>query len=141
VPRITQRAQNGMLIAVDGTSGIVAVNPDERLIKFFVAQKARFAELERELLKLKKLPAVTLDGREVELSANIELPDEVDTAIAHGAKGIGLLRSEYFYLERGRLPEEEEQYRDYRGVVEKVAPDPVIIRTFDLTATSSSSSR
>ncbi len=132
VPRITQRAQNGMLIAVDGTSGIVAVNPDERLIKFFEAQKARFAELERELLKLKKLPAVTLDGREVELSANIELPDEVDTAIAHGAKGIGLLRSEYFYLERGRLPEEEEQYRDYRGVVEKVAPDPVIIRTFDL---------
>jgi phosphotransferase system enzyme I (PtsI) len=132
VPRITARIQTGMLIAVDGASGQVAVNPDERLIKFFEAQKARFADLERDLLKLKNLPAVTLDGREVELSANIELPDEVESAVSNGARGIGLLRSEYFYLERGRLPEEEEQVRDYTRVVEQVAPDPVIIRTFDL---------
>ena len=63
VSRITDRVSSGSLMAVDGTSGQVAVNPDERTIKFFETQKALFAELERELLKLKNLPAVTLDGR------------------------------------------------------------------------------
>jgi len=132
VSRITERIQTGSLIAVDGTSGQVAVNPDERLIKFFESQKAIFAELERELLKLKNLPAVTTDGREVELSANIELPDEVDRALSYGAKGIGLLRTEYLSLGSGELPDEEQQYADYRNVLERVAPDSVIIRTFDL---------
>ncbi|MFO7768288.1 MAG: phosphoenolpyruvate--protein phosphotransferase [bacterium] len=132
VPRITERVQSGMLIAVDGTSGQVATGPDERTIKFFEAQKARFAELERELLKLRNLPAVTLDGREVELSANIELPHEVDTALSHGAKGVGLLRTEYLYMGRDDLPGEEEQYADYAEIVERIAPESVIIRTFDL---------
>lgn len=132
VSRITERIRSGSLIAVDGTSGQVAVNPDEHLIKFFETQKAIFAELERELLKLKNLPAVTLDGREVELSANIELPEEVESALSHGARGIGLLRTEYLYLGREDLPGEEEQYADYAGIVEQVAPDSVIIRTFDL---------
>lgn len=132
VTGITDRAKTGTLIAVDGTSGQVAVNPDERTIKFFEAQKALFAELERELLKLKNLPAVTLDGREVELSANIELPEEVERALRHGARGIGLLRTEYIYLGREELPGEEEQYSDYRKIVDQVKPDSVIIRTFDL---------
>ncbi len=132
VSRITERFRTGTLIAVDGTSGQVAVNPDERLIKFFESQKAIFAELERELLKLKNLPAVTLDGREVELSANIEMPDEVERAISFGARGIGLLRTEYLYLDRGELPGEEEQYTDYRDVLERISPDTAIIRTFDL---------
>jgi len=132
VPRITDRIQSGMLIAVDGTSGQVAVGPDEQTIKYFEAQKARFAELERELLKLKNLPAVTLDGREVELSANIELPDEVEVALSNGAQGIGLLRTEYLYLGEAVVPEEDRQYEDYRKIVERVAPDSVIIRTFDI---------
>ena len=132
VPRITERIQTGMLIAVDGTSGQVAVGPDEQTIKYFEAQKARFAELERELLKLKNLPAVTLDGREVELSANIGLATDVDVALSHGAKGIGLLRTEYLYLGESQVPEEERQYEDYVKIVEQVAPDSVIVRTFDI---------
>jgi phosphotransferase system enzyme I (PtsI) len=132
VPRITERIKSGMLIAVDGTSGQVAVNPDEQTIKYFEVQKARFAELVRELLKLKNLPAVTLDGREVDLSANIELPSEVDTAISHGAKGIGLLRTEYLYLGQPHLPGEQQQFEDYTEIVERIAPESVIIRTFDL---------
>ena len=132
VSRITERARTGSLIAVDGTSGQVALNPDERTIKFFESQKAIFAELERELLKLKNLPAVTLDGREVELSANVEDPMEMENVIRYGASGIGLLRTEYLYLNRGELPQEDEQYADYREIVEKTAPDSVIIRTFDL---------
>lgn len=132
VSRITERARTGSLVAVDGTSGQVALNPDERTIKFFESQKAIFAELERELLKLKNLPAVTLDGREVELSANVEDPMEMENVIRYGASGIGLLRTEYLYLDRGELPQEDEQYADYREIVEKTAPDSVIIRTFDL---------
>jgi phosphotransferase system enzyme I (PtsI) len=132
VARVTERIQSGHLIAVDGTSGQVAINPDEQTIKYFEAQKARFAELERELLRLKNLPAVTLDGREVELSANIELPAEVDSAISHGAMGVGLLRTEYLYIGEDELPDEERQYRDYTDIVERLAPDPVIIRTFDI---------
>lgn len=132
VSRITERVRTGSLIAVDGTSGQVAVNPDEYMIKFFESQKAIFAELERELLKLKNLPAVTLDGREVELSANIEFPEGVESALSYGARGIGLLRTEYLYLGCEELPSEDKQYSDYLKMVEQVAPDSVIIRTFDL---------
>lgn len=132
VSGIREMARTGALIAVDGTSGQVALNPDERTIKFFESKKAIFAELERELLSLKNLPAVTLDGREVELSANLELPGEIESVIRYGARGIGLLRTEYLYLERGELPGEDEQYADYREIVERMAPDSVIIRTFDL---------
>jgi len=132
VSGIKKLARTGMLIAVDGTSGQVALSPDERIIKFFESQKAIFAELERDLLKLKNLPAVTMDGREVELSANIELPGEMNNAIKYGARGVGLLRTEYLYLERGELPSEDEQYADYREIVEAATPDSVIIRTFDL---------
>jgi len=132
VSRITERVRTGSLIAVDGTSGQVAVNPDEYMIKFFESQKAVFAELERELLKLKNLPAVTLDGREVELSANIEFPEGVESALSYGARGIGLLRTEYLYLGCEELPSEDKQYSDYLKMVEQVAPDSVIIRTFDL---------
>ncbi|MCK4771957.1 MAG: phosphoenolpyruvate--protein phosphotransferase [Candidatus Latescibacteria bacterium] len=132
VSRITERVRTGSLIAVDGTSGQVAVNPDEYMIKFFESQKAIFAELERELLKLKNLPAVTLDGREVELSANIEFPEGVESALNYGARGIGLLRTEYLYLGCEELPSEDKQYSDYLKMVEQVAPDSVIIRTFDL---------
>ena len=132
VSRITERVATGMLIAIDGTSGQVAVGPDERTIKFFEAQKARFAELERDLLKLRNLPAVTLDGREVELSAKIEFPEEADIALSNGARGIGLLRTEYFYLRQQDRPDEERQYADYVRIVERIAPESVIIRTFDL---------
>jgi phosphotransferase system enzyme I (PtsI) len=77
-------------------------------------------------------PAVTLDGRRVELGANIELPEDVDHVLAAGADGIGLFRTEFFYLNRAELPGEEEQYRAYREVAERMSPRPVIIRTMDL---------
>jgi len=132
VSRITERVRTGSLVAVDGTSGLVALKPDERTIKFFESQKAIFAGLERDLLKLKNLPAVTLDGREVELSANVEIPAEMENVIRYGARGVGLLRTEYLYLDREELPGEDEQYDDYCDIVEKASPDSVIIRTFDL---------
>jgi len=88
--------------------------------------------MEKELLTLRDYPAVTLDGHTIELSGNVEIPGEVEEIISHGAKGIGLFRTEYFFITRKKLPSEEEQYRFYSDVVKRVSPDPVIVRTLDV---------
>src|SRR6202022_4496592 len=100
---------------------------------------ARYGELEskrvqitQKLAELRETKSTTRDGRHIVLSANIELPDDVDAVAAKGAEGIGLYRTEFLYLNRGTLPTEDEQLETYRKVAERVAPDPLIIRTFDL---------
>lgn len=129
---VTQKVCPGDLLVVDGTHGVVLVNPDEGTLQEYQERREVFIQRGRELLALSDKPATTLDGRTVELQANIELPDEVDAAISHGAKGIGLYRTEYLYLARADLPSEEEQYEAYSSIAKRVAPDPVVIRTFDL---------
>ena len=129
---VTTNAKDGVPMILDGNRGIVIINPSKQSIKRYQLQKKKFGKFEKDLLKLKDLPAVTPDGKEIELSANIELPSDVPSVLAHGAKGIGLYRSEYFYMNRRDLPGEEEQYKAYKWVAERVAPSPVIVRTFDL---------
>jgi len=119
-------------IIVDGTAGQVVLNPTPETVKLYEIARERFRQLEKELLTLKDYPAVTLDGRKIELSGNIESADEIDDIISHGARGIGLFRTEYFFMGRGTLPGEEEQYEFYRDVVRRVSPDPVIVRTLDI---------
>ncbi len=119
-------------IIVDGITGQVVLNPTPEKEKDYREARARYQEMERELLTLKDYPAVTLDGKTIELSGNIEVLDEVDDLLSHGGRGIGLFRTEYFFITSETLPSEEEQYRYYREVIEKVAPDPVIIRTLDV---------
>jgi phosphotransferase system enzyme I (PtsI) len=117
---------------VDGISGQVILNPTNDTIALYKQAQDRFQEMEDELLTIKDYPAVTLDGRTIELSANIETSDEVEDIKSHGAKGVGLFRTEYFFITRGTLPGEEEQYRYYSEVVKNVAPDPVLFRTLDI---------
>ncbi len=119
-------------LIVDGTAGQVVLNPTEETVKLYKVAMERLKLLETELLTLKNYPAVTLDGRKIELSGNIESSDELDDVISHGARGIGLFRTEYFFMGRGTLPGEEEQYKFYRDVVVRIAPDPVIVRTLDI---------
>lgn len=119
-------------LIVDGITGQVIIHPTPETEALYRDAKERFLEMERELLTLKDYPAVTLDGRTIELSANIETDEEIDDAISHGAKGIGLFRTEYFFITRTTLPSEDEQYRYYRKVVKKLSPDPVIFRTLDV---------
>lgn len=119
-------------LIVDGISGQVIINPEEETVRLYKEAQQRFLDMEKELLKIKDYAAVTLDGRTIELSGNIETGDEVEDIISHGAKGIGLFRTEYFFITRGTLPGEEEQYRYYMEVLKKVAPDPVIFRTLDI---------
>lgn len=128
----TRDIDPGDLVVVDGSRGVVYVHPDEGTISEYQHRKQRWAEFEEELAALRDLPAVTLDGHAVEVVANIEFPDEVESALVHGARGIGLYRTEFIYLTRKDLPSEEEQVEAYRKVVERMAPDPVVIRTLDL---------
>ncbi len=129
---VTRRVQKGEFVIVDGTRGEVIVDPDPPTITRYELEQRRNHELRRQLQTLKDLKAETLDHRPVILSANIELPEEVPSVIAHGAHGIGLFRTEFLYLNRYDLPNEEEQYEAYKTVAEQMAPQPVIIRTMDL---------
>jgi len=129
---VTSSVKDSSAIIVDGNRGIVVINPTRATMKKYHVEKKRFERFERHLLKLKKLPARTLDGKEIELAANIEMSEDVSGVLAHGARGVGLYRTEYFYMNRKDLPTEDEQFEDYKSVAEKVFPDPVIIRTLDL---------
>lgn len=130
--KLSQHVKPYDRLIVDGISGQVVVNPTPETERMFEEARARFREMEKELLTLRDYPAVTLDGHTLELSGNIETADEANDVISHGAKGVGLFRTEYFFITRSTLPSEEEQYRYYSSVVKKLAPDPVLIRTLDI---------
>ena len=124
-------------LVVDGTQGVVIVNPDKQVLaEYKLRQNQR--ELERQKLKRLKLTrSTTLDGTAVELQANIELPQDIEQVKENGAMGIGLFRSEFLYLNRPDLPSEEEQVEAYRKVAQKMRGLPVTIRTLDLGADKS----
>jgi len=122
----------GDLLVVDGASGEVIVRPDEAIV---AACRRRLAEQRvppARLEVLRDLPAVTPDGFRIELAANIATPAEVDAALAAGAEGVGVFRTEYLFVNRAAPPSEDEQYEAYRGVLARMAPRRVIIRTIDL---------
>lgn len=122
------------LIVVDGTQGVLIVNPDRAVLAEY-RLKQNQAKLERDKLKrLKTAPAATLDGTNVQLHANIELPSDLEGVRASGATGIGLFRSEFLFMNRRDLPDEDEQYEAYRDVVEGMKGRPVTIRTLDIGA-------
>ena len=122
------------LMIVDGTQGVVIVNPDRAVLAEY-RLKQNQARIEREKLKrLKTAPAATLDGTAVQLYANIELPTDVEAVRASGASGIGLFRSEFLFMNRRDLPDEDEQYEAYREVLEGMKGLPVNIRTLDIGA-------
>jgi phosphotransferase system enzyme I (PtsI) len=122
------------IVIIDGTQGVVIVDPDPQVLREYQERRRRF-DAGRQLLKrLRDTRAVTLDGVEVELHANIELPDDVEQALENGATGIGLFRSEFLFLNRNDLPDEDEQFEAYRKVVQAMRGMPVTIRTYDLGA-------
>ncbi len=121
-------------LIVDGSQGVIIVNPDKYVLAEY---RLRQSQLELEKLKLRRIrsvAAITLDGTPVELCANIELPEDVEQVKENGAAGIGLFRSEFLFLNRTDLPDEEEQFEVYRTVATKMRGLPVTIRTFDLGA-------
>lgn len=122
------------LLVIDGTHGVVIVNPDQQILTEYKLRREEF-DLERQKLRrLRRTRAATLDGVEIALEANIELPQDVEQAKANGATGIGLFRSEFLFLNRDTLPDEEEQFHAYLSVAEAMGDYAVTIRTLDLGA-------
>ena len=125
--------ENETLI-VDGTQGVVIIDPDPQVLADYRLRQHQF-ELERQKLRrLRTTRATTIDGIPVELHANIELPDDVADVDEAGATGIGLFRTEFLFMNRDTLPDEDEQFEAYRKVVEAMHGLPVTIRTYDLGA-------
>ncbi|OWQ85342.1 phosphoenolpyruvate--protein phosphotransferase [Roseateles aquatilis] len=122
-------------VIIDGDAGTVIVNPSPIILEEYRFRQ-RQSELERaRLARLRHTPAITLDGQRIELHANIELPGDTVAALASGATGVGLFRSEFLFMNRdGDLPTEEEQFAAYKAAVEAMAGLPVTIRTVDIGA-------
>jgi phosphotransferase system enzyme I (PtsI) len=122
------------LLIVDGLQGVLVVDPDPVVLAEYKLRQSQH-ELERQKLKrLRTTPAATLDGTPVELFANIELPQDIDEVLDSGAQGVGLFRTEFLFLNRADLPDEDEQFEAYRHVAKALEGKPVVIRTLDVGA-------
>ncbi len=119
-------------IIIDGFHGLVIINPDEEQLKDYQARIGRLSKYDEELYKIRELPAITTDGREIEMLANLDVSDEMSFIIHNCAKGIGLVRTEQLFEEYEEFPDEEKQYDVYKKIAEQVYPGIVTIRTFDI---------
>ncbi len=132
LPEITSNLVNGEYVLLDGYNGVVVLNPTEQTLFEYGQLVRRQMTLQEELGELRDKPAVTLDGRKVILSANLETPEDVDNVKMCGAEGVGLYRTEYLFINREVLPSEEDQYAAYHKVALALKGQPVVIRTLDL---------
>ncbi|SDC41050.1 phosphoenolpyruvate--protein phosphotransferase [Cupriavidus sp. YR651] len=122
-------------IIIDGDAGLVIVDPSAIILEEYRHRQSERVLEKKRLQRLRHTPAVTLDGLEIELLANIEMAEDAGAALAAGAVGVGLFRSEFLFMNRrGELPDEEEQFTAYRGAVEAMHGLPVTIRTIDIGA-------
>jgi len=132
VPDLLDRVEAGVTAVIDGIDGCVIVDPSAETIREYEARRDVLARERRGLARLRKLPAITRDEVEITLEANLELPIELQQALANGAMGLGLVRSEFLYMNRDDLPGEEEQYAVFSALVRGMDGKPVTVRTFDL---------
>ena len=124
--------ENGQQVLLDGLNGVLIVNPSDQTLYEYGQLMLRQATLQQRLHDLQHEPAVTLDGHRVLVNANIEQAADAEQVKANGAEGVGLFRTEYLFLNRDRLPGEEQQYQSYRAAAAALKPLPVVIRTLDL---------
>ena len=123
---------DGDMVIIDGFHGYILYNPDEKQISFFESKLEKLKALQRELEEYKGKPAITTDGKEIHLSANVDVSGEIDIVITSGAKGIGLYRTEQVLEELSEFPTEEEQAKIYRNLSSRVYPNNIVIRAFDI---------
>lgn len=129
---ILDQLETGDEVLLDGYHGLLVLNPNGQTLREYEELAVRKQRLDAGLADLRETVSTTRDGRHVVLSANIELPEDVPAVKRSGAEGIGLYRTEFFYLNKAELPGEEEQFENYRRVASDVLPHPIIIRTLDL---------
>ncbi len=132
IPDLMKNTKDGQAIILDGLSNKVLIDPDQETLRVYRDLQDKYKTKLTALKQLQDKAAITLDGRSIKISLNLELPQEVDAISSLNSDGIGLFRTEFLYLSRNELPSEDEQTRVYSGILKKMAPTPVTFRTFDL---------
>lgn len=123
---------SGETVIVDGHAGTIIVRPQDETLQYYKAEAARLAREKRKLKALRDVPAETADGIAIRLEANLELPRDIDRALESGAVGVGLLRTEFNFMNRPDLPSEDEQFEILRDLVKKMKGRPLTVRTLDV---------
>ncbi len=126
------QVKNGDQIVLDGSEGIVYVNPEAEIAAEFAGKREKFLKDKKELEQYIGKPTITRDGVHVELVANIGKPEDVEKVLQYDGEGVGLFRTEFLFMDRNAMPTEEEQFEAYKIVAEKLQGKPVIIRTLDI---------
>lgn len=129
---VSQSVESGAMALLDGYSGILILHPTEQTLAEYGRIESKRHSIEVSLESLRDLPAETTDHHRVLLGTNIEMPDDVPHVLTSGADGVGLFRTEYLFINRDDVPDEEEQFKAYFEVAEKLHPRPVVIRTMDI---------
>ena len=131
-PNLLARLEQGMSISVDGDTGLVELSPNEAAIAQFRVRQRRRSERLSRLQSAASKPACTPDGQSLDVCVNLESLLDMKTFDVNCCDGVGLLRTEFLYMERPHFPSEEEQFRMYRRVIEHMRPRPVVLRTLDI---------
>lgn len=132
VEGIANSVENGDMVVFDGDNGKIFINPDNDIIKKYQEKRKEFEFFKGKLKELIGVDSTTKDGIKVELAANIGTPKDVEGILRNDGEGIGLYRTEFLYIDRDRLPSEDEQFEAYREVAERLKGKPVVIRTLDI---------
>lgn len=132
VKDITKNVKDEDLIIIDGNEGLIIINPSEEEIATYEKKKESYENFKEELNKLKGEESISKDGVKVEIAANIGTPKDIDKVLEDDGEGVGLYRSEFLYMDREKLPTEEEQFEAYKVVAEKLDGRPLVIRTLDV---------
>jgi len=129
---VLEKSNHGDHVILDGISGEIYFNPSKEMITTYEQKLVKYNENKLLLQRYLDKKSVTLDGHQVEMSANIGTPDDVDGIITNGGEGVGLYRTEFLYMGRSNFPTEEEQFIAYKTVLERMNPKPIVIRTLDI---------
>lgn len=132
VPDLMSQVENGHVIVLDGSEGIVYVDPDQAVVDEFAAKREKFLKEKKELEQYIGKPTMTKDGVHIELVANIGKPEDLEKVLQYDGEGVGLFRTEFLFMDRTAMPTEEEQFEAYKAVAEGLKGKPVIIRTLDI---------
>ncbi len=132
IQKIVDKVKDDDIAIIDGNNGIVIINPNETTLREYKTAKSIFDKYAEELKQLKYLDAITLDKKKFVIAGNIEIREEIDSVISHGGMGIGLFRTEFLYLNKSKIPSEDELFQIFKEAVEKLHPYPVVFRTLDI---------
>ena len=132
IENITDIINGGDDVIIDGFTGTVYINPEKEVINKFVNRKKEYEFFINKLIEKKDREAITKDGYKVKIYGNIEMPSEIESVLEHGGEGIGLFRTEYLYLNKDKLPTEDDHFEVYKGLVEKIPDKEIVIRTLDV---------